>query len=42
MRLKDLEYDCIVDLNHDLKNEYTPYKKNNSFNLQDIIKNILF
>ena len=37
LRLKDLEYDCIT------KNDIcTPYKKNNSFNLSDIIKNIIF
>ena len=39
-RLKDLEYDCIVK--NDIKNDYTPYKKNNSFSLPDIIKNIMF
>jgi len=37
LRLKDLEYDCITK--HDI---CTPYKKNNSFNLSDIIKNIMF
>lgn len=37
IRLKDLEYDCITK--HDI---CTPYKKNNSFNLSDIIKNIIF
>jgi len=37
LRLKDLEYDCIT------KNDIcTPYKKNNSFTLPDIIKNLLF
>jgi hypothetical protein len=40
MRLKDLEYDCIVK--NDIKNDYTPYKKHNSFSLPDIIKNIMF
>ena len=40
--LKDQEYDCITDIKHDLKTEYIPYKKNNSFNLSDIIKNIMF
>ena len=38
IHIKDLEYDCITDIKHDI----IPYKKHNSFNLQDIIKNIMF
>jgi len=37
LRLKDWEYDCITK--HDI---CTPYKKNKSFTLSDIIKNIMF
>lgn len=37
IHLKDLEYDCVTK--HDI---CTPYKKNYSFNLSDIIKNIMF
>ena len=42
INIKDLEYDCITDIKHDIKHDIIPYKKHNSFNLQDIIKNIMF
>jgi hypothetical protein len=40
IRLKDLEYDCIIK--NDINNDYIPYKKHNSFSLPDILKNIMF